>query len=685
MTKKKSKSHPHKSVAEEAGIDVNFFSDVFEQDFSNRGTQLVGAIDQGTSSTRFLLFSAKGRIVASAQMEHEQIYPHPGWHEHDPQVLWSNTQACIAAVCHRLQDKVELNRESLAALGITNQRETTLAWNRVTGKPYYHAIVWDDTRTAIIAHDMKASGKEPALTKITGLPLSSYFAGTKVKWLLDNVEQLRNDVRDKPDEVCFGTVDTWLLYQLTGEVPKSKSTGRKLKGAAGAFNRGGCFQTDVTNASRWLFMDIESCQWHEPSIATIVAPHNLPITVLPTIRPSSHVFGHVADCGLPSQMVGVKIAAVLGDQQAALFGQAAYHAGQAKNTYGTGLFLMMNTGTTAVRSTHGLLTTVAYQLSQNDQSIHYALEGSVSHSGSTLQWLRDQLQIIDSAAASEPLARSVVSSEGMYFVPAFAGLFAPHWRSDARACIVGLQMSHNKAHLCRAALEATAYQTKEVFDAIVKDTAESIGLEGLKSLNVDGGGTNNKLLMQFQADIINVPIVKPVVMETTSMGVAFAAGLAVGVWKDLDEIEKLWAVAETYQPQMTQSDRDTKLRGWTKALTKSLDWVTDTENNDTELLDATLTSSNDDNQVEPSLGMLEEPNCIKTVVDVKEQSVDTKVMKESPPDAAANMNRHISTKANEAVDEKTTENALQLLPLAMATASGLLVGTLLGVGILRRR
>jgi len=561
-------------------------ADVLEQDYFNNlsssttggnaaqtTNKLVGAIDQGTSSTRFLLFTSKGRIAASAQMEHEQFYPQTGHHEHDPVTLWQNTVACIAAVAHRLSSKLQLNRETVAAIGITNQRETVIAWNRVTGQPYHRAIVWDDTRTAEYAEALAAqTDTAAALTATTGLPMSSYFAGTKVKWLLDHVEELRRDVNERPAQVCFGTVDSWLLFQLTGH---------KLKQPAGAAaavtNTGGCFKTDVTNASRWLFMDLQTCQWHPDSVAAVVAPHHLPVdTVLPEICPSAHLFGTVADdCGLPASLHGVPLASVLGDQQAALFGQTAHRAGQAKNTYGTGLFLMMNTGTTPCTSTHGLLTTVAYQIG-NDSPVHYALEGSVSHAGSTIQWLRDQLQILPNASASEPLARSVASSEGLYLVPAFAGLFAPHWRSDARGCIVGMQMSHGKGHICRAALEAAAYQTKEVFDAIVKDARGIVGgEEGLASLSVDGGGTNNKLLMQFQADIIDVPVVKPKVMETTALGAAFAAGLTVGVWKDLEEIQKLWAVAETFTPNMSEEDRAQRVHNWNKAVSKSLGWIGD--------------------------------------------------------------------------------------------------------------
>lgn len=571
-------------------VVLEVFETVLREDYLDSATpkQLVGAIDQGTSSTRFLLFSGQGgRIVSSAQMEHAQLYPQSGWHEHDPATLWHNTAACIRAVGRAMSTKfnIALNVNTLAAIGITNQRETVIAWNRVTGQPYHNAIVWDDARTADIAACLAAqeqsssSSSDPplrrGLTAVTGLPISSYFAGTKVKWLLDHVEQLRVDVKERPDEVCFGTVDTWLLFQLTGSAPISETTGRPLPGTS-VVNIGGTFCTDVTNASRWLFMDLQTCQWDVDCITTVCAPHTLPVSTLPEICPSSFLFGRVhADCGLGPMLQNIPLAAVLGDQQAALFGQAAHSAGQAKNTYGTGLFLMMNTGTTAVRSTHGLLTTVAYQLGR-DGAVHYALEGSVSHAGATIQWLRDQLGILQTAADSETLARTVSSNDGLYFCPAFAGLLAPHWRSDARGCLVGMTASHHKGHVCRAALEAMAYQTMEVFQAIEMDSHCP-----LQSLKVDGGGTHNKLLMQFQADIINVPVVQPVVMETTAMGAAFCAGLTVGVWHDLSEIEQLWAVAATYVPTMSAKARAQHVAGWTKAVSKSLGWVTDNDESTT--------------------------------------------------------------------------------------------------------
>jgi glycerol kinase len=568
-------------------MKINIDDNVLQKDIQGGSPVVVGAIDQGTSSTRFLVFSKDGRIVASAQVEITQIFPEgkSGWHEHNPLEIWESTTACMAAVFKALEEKgLKLCSEKdqkakkgncvLAAIGITNQRETTIAWNKITGKPYHNAIVWDDLRTTQFAHEL-ADGNINLLRAKTGLPLASYFAGTKVRWLLDNVSQLQEDLKDpqKQSQVAFGTVDSWLIYQLTGQ-PSS---------TAGAANAGGIFATDVTNASRWLFMDLMTQKWDQSLVETICAPHHLPIeTALPQICPSSHVFGVCHnECGVDA-LHQVPVAAVLGDQQAALFGQTAFLPGEAKNTYGTGLFLMMNTGTEPIVSTHGLLTTVAYQIGQ-DAPVHFALEGSVSHSGSTIQWLRDQLNLISSASESETLARTTKDNEGLYFVPAFSGLFAPHWRSDARACIVGMTASHHKGHICRAALEAAAYQTKEVFDAIAADSKVT-----LKNLKVDGGGTNNKLLMQFQADIIKVPVIKPQVMETTAIGAAFAAGLAVGVWQNLDELKKLWAVAETYQPTMVDAQRNKYWSEWKKAISKSLDWIDEGDDgeDDDEFVDA---------------------------------------------------------------------------------------------------
>lgn len=528
--------------------------------------KLVGSIDQGTSSSRFLLFTSQGEVAASAQVELNQIFneENEGWHEHSPEELWMNTRACMNAVGDAIRD-VSVSGDDgrnwklvLSAIGITNQRETTIAWNRITGEPYHNAIVWDDTRTSNIVKEIGKRGDNALFRDRTGLPIASYFAGSKVKWLLDNVEQLRRDVEDEErcKHVCFGTVDAWLLWKLT--------SGKR-------------FATDVSNASRWLFMDLKTCQFDQELIDRICRPHKLPMNCLPEICPSSFLFGNVnADCGLGSFFENVPISGVLGDQQAALFGQTAFEKGQAKNTYGTGLFLMMNTGNSPVPSTHGLLTTVGYQLGTSGDVI-YALEGSVSHSGSTIRWLRDQLHLIESASDAEKYAATTTSNQGLYLVPAFAGLFSPHWNSNARACIVGITAGHHRGHICRAAMEASCYQTKEVFDAITNESGVTIS-----SLNVDGGATANKLMMQFQADMLDVPVVKPLVMETTALGAAFAAGLAVNVWKDLDEIKALWTITETFEPSMDESKRAKNWKGWNKAVQRSFDWIDEDGDVDTE-------------------------------------------------------------------------------------------------------
>jgi len=480
-------------------------------------------------------------------------------HEHDPLEIWDSVKTCIDAVVKALE-KVNINfkERPLCSIGITNQRETTIAWNSDTGVPYYNAIVWDDLRTTSIVDEI-AQGDYDRLRAKTGLPLTSYFAGTKVKWLVEHVPKLRQDLQDHDEKfkILFGTVDSWLLYQLTG----------KKSPAKGAANVGGTFATDVSNASRWLFLNLHTMQWDKELVDAICHPHDVPISALPKIMPSSHSFGFCnKDCGLPS-MARVPITAILGDQQAALFGQCAFDAGKAKCTYGTGLFLMKNTGTKKVTSTHGLLTTVAYQIGLNGK-VYYALEGSVSHSGSTIQWLRDKLNLIKSASESESLAMDTESNEGLYLVPAFAGLFAPHWRSDARACIVGMTASHHKGHICRAALEAACYQAREVFEAIVADSPFD-----LQSLSVDGGATENRLMMQFQCDILKKTVIRPEVGETTALGAAFAAGLAVGVWKDLEELSNLRAIRERYEPTMDEFHREKNWSGWQKAVTRSLGWV----------------------------------------------------------------------------------------------------------------
>jgi glycerol kinase len=539
---------------------------VFKEAIENAGenASFVAAIDQGTSSSRFLLYTRLGEIAASAQVEFTQIFPpdYVGWHEHDPFEIWDSVVTCMDAVadaCHKASVPIVIQ-----ALGITNQRETIIAWNSATGRVYYNAIVWDDVRTTDVAAKI-AHGHPNVLRDKTGLPIASYFSATKVRWLLEHVQELRRDLLDEATrgQVRFGTVDTWLTYQLTGGRRTPITQDRVA-------HEGGRFVTDVTNASRWLFLNLHTVSWDPHLISLICTPTgiDLPLSALPIILPSSCLIGHCStDSGVPPMLQKVPIAGLIGDQQAALFGQAAFEPGEAKNTYGTGLFLMMNTGTTPVASAHGLLTTLAYQVGEQSPPV-YALEGSVSHSGSTIQWLRDQLQIIHTASESETLAAHTTSNDGLYFVPAFAGLFAPYWRPDARACIVGMTASHNRFHIARAALEAAAYQTKEVFDAMNIDSHVP-----LKELRVDGGGTANKLLMQFQADMIQVPVVKPMVMETTSRGAAFCAGLAVGFWKDQDELKALWKENMRFIPAMEHDDRRKNWLGWKKAVTKSLDWI----------------------------------------------------------------------------------------------------------------
>lgn len=522
--------------------------------------KLVGAIDQGTSSTRFVVFTQQAKLVASAQVEHKQYFPagetQVGWHEHDGLEIWYRTKSCIDELAESL-DKMGLDLSQLEAVGITNQRETVLAWNAVTGEPYYHAIVWDDVRTSTIARMLAKGGRAVDRFRAqTGLPLTAYFAGTKVRWLVDNVPELRADLEDETTQnnVRFGTIDTWLMYQLTG-MPSSEKR---------AANVGGIHVTDVSNASRWLLLDIHKVAW-DPKLVQQICNRDIPLECFPEICPSSHVYAKVS--GAVPVLKGVPLAAILGDQHAALFGQCAYNPGQAKNTYGTGMFLMMNTGTQVVPSQTGLLTTIAYKIGQ-DGPVHYALEGSVSHCGSTIQWLRDQLDVIAEAKEADQLAIETKHNDGLYFVPAFSGLFAPFWRSDARGCIVGMTATHHKGHICRSALEASAYQAREVFDAMYADSNVV-----LRSLRVDGGGTQSKFLMQFQADMLEVPVERPVVMETTALGAAFAAGLATGVWKDLDEIRGFWKISKIFVPKMNEEERDQYWMGWKKAVDRSLGWV----------------------------------------------------------------------------------------------------------------
>lgn len=497
----------------------------------------IAAIDQGTTSTRCMIFDHAGQVVAVDQLEHQQILPRAGWVEHDPEEVWTNTrQVCAGALA-----KADLVLSEIAAVGITNQRETTVVWDRNTGKPVYNAIVWQDTRTDSIVNEL-ARGDERGQNRYqerTGLPLATYFSGTKIRWILDNVAGVRE--RAERGELLFGTMDTWVLWNSTGGPD------------------GGLHVTDPTNASRTLLMDLRTLQWD----ADICAEFGIPMSMLPEIRSSSEVYGYFRERGV---FGGLPIAGILGDQQAATFGQACLSPGEAKNTYGTGNFLLLNTGTEPVLSSNGLVTTVGYKI--GDQDTVYCLEGSIAVTGSLVQWLRDNLGLIGSAPEIEQVAASVDDNGGAYFVPAFSGLFAPHWRSDARGAIVGLTRFVNRGHLARAVLEATAFQTREVADAMNADSGVP-----LKSLKVDGGMVTNELLMQFQADILGVPVIRPQVNETTALGAAYAAGLAVGFWASEEDVRSNWAKDKQWDPVMPEQHRDKEYANWQKAVTKTFDWV----------------------------------------------------------------------------------------------------------------
>ena len=499
-------------------------------------SRYVASIDQGTTSTRCLLFDHAGQVVASEQQEHRQILPRAGWVEHDPVEVWHNTRE----VCTGALARAGLSSRDVVAVGIANQRETTVVWDRATGEPVCNAIVWQDTRTDAICAELGALGDDGTerYRARTGLPLSTYFAGPKARWILDSTDDHR---RAEAGELCFGTMDTWLLWNLTGGPD------------------GGLHVTDPTNASRTLLMDLDTLSWDEE----ICAEMGVPRAMLPEIRSCSEVYGPVRE---PEALAGVPVAGILGDQQAATFGQACLAVGEAKNTYGTGNFLLRNTGTGRVTSDHGLLTTVCYQIGSADPV--YALEGSIAVTGSLVQWLRDNLGMISSAPEIEQLAASVEDNGGAYFVPAFSGLFAPHWRSDARGAIVGLTRYVTKGHLARAVLEATAFQTREVVDAMNADSGVP-----LTSLKVDGGMVGNELLMQFQADLLDVPVVRPVVRETTALGAAYAAGLAVGFWAGEQDIRANWAKDKQWDPAMDSGRRDELYARWRKAVSRTLDWV----------------------------------------------------------------------------------------------------------------
>ncbi|MFL6145001.1 MAG: glycerol kinase GlpK [Labedaea sp.] len=498
-------------------------------------TRYVLAIDQGTTSTRAIVFDHSGLIVSVGQQEHEQIFPRAGWVEHDPKEIAANTRAVVGQALA----KADLNTGDLAAVGITNQRETAVVWDRNTGEPVCNAIVWQDTRTQSIVEDLGAlgGGAERYKEKV-GLPLATYFSGPKIRWILDNVDGARE--RAEKGDLLFGNTDTWTLWNLTGGP------------------NGGVHATDVSNASRTMLMDLDKLSWD----VDIAGEMGIPLSMLPQIRSSSEEYG-TASGGV---LNGVPIAGILGDQQAATFGQVCYEVGTAKNTYGTGNFMLLNTGTEKVASKNGLLTTVCYKI--GDERPVYALEGSIAITGALVQWLRDNLRIIGSAAEIEELAGSVADNGGAYFVPAFSGLFAPYWRADARGALVGLTRYVTREHLARAVLEATAFQTREVLDAMNADSGVA-----LTELKVDGGMVQNELLMQFQADLLDVPVVRPKVAETTALGAAYAAGLAVGYWSGLDDLRANWAEDKRWEPRLDSGERERIYRNWKKAVTKSFDWV----------------------------------------------------------------------------------------------------------------
>lgn len=498
----------------------------------------VAAVDQGTTSTRFMLFDHAGRVVSLHQLEHQQIYPQPGWVEHDPMEIWERTRQVIRTALARNG----IDPKEIAAIGVTNQRETTIVWDKKTGKPYYNAIVWQCTRTKDICDALAREGGQDRFRARTGLPLATYFSGPKIRWILDHVPGVR-EAAERGDAL-FGTVDTWEIWWLTGGP------------------EGGAHVTDVTNASRTMLMNLETLDW-DPEILDIL---DIPRQMLPEIRPSSdpRIYGYTFKDGPLG--ASIPVCGDLGDQQAALVGQTCFSPGEAKNTYGTGCFMLLNTGTTPVPSKSGLLTTLGYRF--GDGPAVYALEGSIAITGALVQWLRDNLQFFDFSKHIEDYARSVPDSGGIYFVPAFSGLFAPYWRSDARGLIIGLTRYITKAHICRAALEATAYQTREVLDAMEKDSGVK-----LTALKVDGGMVYNELLMQFQADILGVPVIRPVVAETTALGAAYAAGLAVGFWDNLDDLRRNWAVDRVWEPQMDPETRERLYRGWLKAVERTFGWV----------------------------------------------------------------------------------------------------------------
>jgi glycerol kinase len=508
----------------------------------------VGALDQGTTSTRFIVFDHAGDIVSVDQHEHSQIYPRPGWVEHDALEIWSNCRQVMLGALAR----ADISASDLAAIGITNQRETTVVWDRRTGRPIHNAIVWQDTRTDGIITELGRDGGQDRFRSKTGLPLATYFSGPKIRWLLDNIPDAR--ARAEAGDLLFGTMDTWVIWNLTGG---AAGAGGARAGGTGGRAASGVHVTDVTNASRTMLMDLRTLDWDEEMLSAMGVPR----TMLPAIGASAEVYGTAV-----GDVAGVPIAGDLGDQQAALFGQTCFKPGDAKNTYGTGCFMLLNTGPQPVASKAGLLTTLGYRIGA-EQAV-YALEGSIAITGALVQWLRDNLGLIRDSAEVETLARTVDDNGGVYFVPAFSGLFAPYWRADARGVIAGLTRYVNRGHIARAVLEATAWQTREVLDAMNADSGVP-----LTALKVDGGMVHDELLMQFQADVLGVPVIRPKVAETTALGAAYAAGLAVGFWNSTEELVANWARDVEWRPRMDSAEREREYRLWKKAVTRTFDWV----------------------------------------------------------------------------------------------------------------
>jgi glycerol kinase len=495
--------------------------------------EYVGALDQGTTSTRFMIFNHGGDVVNFDQKEHEQIYPKPGWVEHDANEIWERSQEVIKGAL----DKAGIKASDLAAVGITNQRETTVLWDRNTGQPVHNALVWQDTRTDKLCNELSKDGGQDRFRSTTGLPIATYFSGPKAKWLMENVDGLREKV--DAGDILFGNIDTWCIWNLSGGT------------------EGGAHVTDVSNASRTMMMDLQTLDWDDDILKTL----DVPRAMLPEVRASSEVYAEAKGV-----LEGIPIAGDLGDQQAATFGQACYDIGDAKNTYGTGNFLLLNTGTEAVQSKSGLLTTLGYKI--GDRDAVYCLEGAIAITGALVQWLRDNLKMIKAAPEVEELAKTVEDNGGCYFVPAFSGLFAPYWKSDARGVLAGLTRYVNAGHIARAVLEATAWQSREVAEAMNKDS----GVD-LKELKVDGGMVGNDLLMQFQADILGVDVVRPKVPETTALGAAYAAGLAVGFWKEVDDLRENWLEDKRWNPSMDKAEVEKEYGFWKKAVTRTFDWV----------------------------------------------------------------------------------------------------------------